>query len=308
MWLVCAGATVGSLAALASRWHWFAELFSHYRLYYLLAQAVLVMVFLNTRRYGWLAATVLLALPNAWYVGPYLLPLLPRAADAQAATQTPQIIALNLGYRNEAHERVLGYLANRQADLLVFSEYTSEWDAALGPVLVEYPHRLLRPRPDPFGMAVYSRSPLLGAQKLDLGTSKNAENFQLGAAVAGRQFEVFALHLFPPTSAARAAQRLEQLRRLTERLIAAPSPRLVIGDLNLTPFSPHFSALLEGSQLLDARRRQGLHITWPSLPLPLWIPIDHCLADPGSGVVDVRVGPAVGSDHYPLEIVLAAID
>ena len=48
MWLVCAGATL-ALVALSSR-HWVAELFSHFRLYYLLAQVVLVMVFLNTRR------------------------------------------------------------------------------------------------------------------------------------------------------------------------------------------------------------------------------------------------------------------
>jgi hypothetical protein len=48
-------------------------------------------------------------------------------------------------------------------------------------------------------------------------------------------------------------------------------------------------------------------VTWPSLPLPLWIPIDHALADPGSGVADVRIGPAIGSDHYPLEIVLTEI-
>ena len=115
------------------------------------------------------------------------------------------------------------------------------------------------------------------------------------------------MHLYPPTSPERASRRLIQLERLAEEVRTAAAPRLVTGDLNLTPFSPHFHQLLARSGLLDARQAQGLHVTWPSLPLPLWIPIDHALADPGSGVADVRIGPAIGSDHYPLEIVLAEI-
>ena len=91
VWLVFAGASLASLIALAADWHWFAELFTHFRLYYLLAQGLLIIVFLNTRRYAWLAVTLLLALPNAWYVGPYLLPLVSGVtAKAEGAT-SPQL-------------------------------------------------------------------------------------------------------------------------------------------------------------------------------------------------------------------------
>jgi endonuclease/exonuclease/phosphatase (EEP) superfamily protein YafD len=306
MWLVCGATVVATVLALFSRWHWFAELFSHFRLYYLLLQAVLIMVFINTRRYLWLVATVLLALPNAWYVMPYLLPLLPGQAQALAAPAGPQVIVVNLGYRNTEHQRVLDYVNERGADVVVLSEYTPAWDAALTAGLSGYPHALRRPRPDPFGMAVYSRRPFIEAEALDLG-AEQSENIRLNTLLGGREINLFAVHLYPPTSPERAARRRRQLHRLAAEVSAAPVPRLVVGDLNLTPFSPHFHELLGRSGLLDARQAQGLHVTWPSLPLPLWIPIDHALADPGSGVADVRIGPAIGSDHYPLEIVLTEI-
>jgi len=306
MWLVCGGTVLATVLALFSRWHWFAELFSHFRLYYLLAQAVLIMVFLNTRRYIWLIATVLLALPNAWYVVPYLLPLLPGQASALAAPASPQIVVVNLGYRNTEHQRLLDYVDGQRPEILVLSEYTPDWDAVLAEGLSEYPHSLRRPRPDPFGMAVFSRRPFLEAGTLDLGVGQ-AENIRLRALLAGREISLFAVHLYPPTSPERAVRRLRQLERLAGEVAAAPVPRLVTGDLNLTPFSPHFHQLLSRSNLLDARQAQGLHMTWPSLPLPLWIPIDHALADPGIGVADVRIGPAIGSDHYPLEIVLTEV-
>ncbi len=306
MWLVCITTTLATILALFSRWHWFAELFAHFRLYYLLAQAVLLMVFLNTQRYAWLVATFLLALPNAWYVMPYLLPLLPSQTQAVAQPEAPQIIVINLSYRNTQSERVLGYLQDQQPALLIFSEYTPAWDAVLADRMTDYPHRLIRPRVDPFGMAVFSRQPLARAASLDLGTP-GAENIQLRTRIGGRDLSIFAVHLFPPTSPTRSAAREQQLARLADAVAQSPPPRLITGDLNLTPFSPYFHTLLADSGLLDARQAQGLHITWPSLPLPLWIPIDHALADPGSGVVDVRIGPAVGSDHYPLEIVLAEV-
>ena len=306
MWLVCFATVLATVLALFSRWHWLAELFSHFRLYYLLAQAVLIMVFLNTRRYLWLALTILLAVPNAWYVAPYLLPLLPGQTSVLADSARPQVVVVNLSYRNSDHQRLLDYVNEQRPELLVLSEYTKVWDAALAGALSGYPYSLRRPRLDQFGMAVFSRQPFIEAAALDLGSGQ-AENIRVRARLGGREISLFAVHLYPPTSPERAARRLRQLERLAGEVRAAPAPRLVTGDLNLTPFSPHFRQLLDRSGLLDARQAQGLHVTWPSLPLPLWIPIDHALADPGSGVSDVRIGPAIGSDHYPLEIVLAEV-
>ncbi len=303
MWFVCVATVFCSVVALFARWHWIAELFTHFRLYYLLAQALLVMVFLNTRRFAWLAAILLLVIPNAWYVGPYLLPLAKNTLASSDVSPAPQVLVINLSYRNNDHERLLRYVAERDPQIVLLAEYTPDWDRLLSARLVDYPHRFSRPRRGPFGMAVYSRQPLGDVESLDLGVT-GSENVRFRARLGGQEFTVFSVHLFPPITAQRARDRQIQLRELATAINETPGLRLVAGDMNLTPFSPLFPDLLRATGLVDARRKQGLQVSWPSAPIPLWIPIDHCLADPHLAVLDVRVGPAVGSDHYPLEITL----
>ncbi|UCG73176.1 MAG: endonuclease/exonuclease/phosphatase family protein [Chromatiales bacterium] len=302
LWVIFTGASLASIIALAADWSWFAELFTHFRLYYLLAQGLLIIAFLNTRRYGWLAVTLLLAAPNAWYVGPYLLPLVTSAGHAAPEREGTQVLTVNLSFRNAEFGKVIDYIEAQQPEVIVLSEYTREWQAALAPALADWPYRAERPRPTPFGMAVYSRQPLRDVEWLDLGVP---ESENLRVALSNHGVELYAVHLMPPSSPQLAAGRNRQLAALAGLLAKSSRPRLVTGDLNLTPFSPYFSRLLAATDLSDTRRTQGLHVTWPAMPVPVWIPIDHSLADPSAGVLDVRTGPDIGSDHFPLEITLA---
>ncbi len=302
LWLIFAGASMGSLISLAADWSWTADLFAHFRLYYLLAQGLLVIAFLNTRRYAWLALTVLLAAPNAWYVGPYLLPLFTAATHEASAHEGPQLVTVNLSYRNAEFGQVVDYIDGLQPELIVFSEYTPAWHAELERALSAWPYRAMRARATPFGMAVYARTPLRDVEWLDLGVP-GSDNLRV--LLEDRDLEVYAVHLTPPMSQQLARDRNRQLAALGQVLARSSRPRLVTGDLNLTPFSPHFGRLLDNTGLRDARKPQGLQITWPALPVPVWIPIDHALADASAGVLDVRTGPDIGSDHFPLEITLA---
>lgn len=302
LWILCVGSSCASLIALAGEWHWFAELFTHFRLYYLLAQGLLIIVFLNTRRYAWLVATVMLAVPNAWYVGPYIAPLLVGARMDADARPGPQILTLNLSATNLETRPAIDYIRRQQPDLVVLSEYTPAWHAAMHDELNDWPYRIVRPREGFFGMAVYSRDAFRRAEQLDFGVP-GSENLRV--ELAKQDITLYAVHFVPPVSPQFAAERDRQLAALARELAGARRPRLVTGDLNLTPFSPYFPRLLAASGLHDARRAQGLHVTWPAMPLPLWIPIDHVLADPEAGVIDVRTGPDIGSDHWPLEITLA---
>jgi endonuclease/exonuclease/phosphatase (EEP) superfamily protein YafD len=73
---------------------------------------------------------------------------------------------------------------------------------------------------------------------------------------------------------------------------------VVVGDFNVTPWSSHFRDVLEVPGVRDCAAGRGHLTTWPSgLPALLRIRIDQCLAAGAVGVVDVRVGESVGSDH-----------
>lgn len=299
--LVFVGATLGSGLALFARHWWFAELFSHFRLYYLLAQALLLLVFMHRHHPVMLTLTLLLAVPNAWSVGPYLLPLVSGRPQPVASASGFSISVINLNYRNGHHERVLRYVAEHSPDVLILSEFTPRWSERLTGLTSVYPHAILEPREGPFGMAMLTRFPLSVADSFDLGVPGSA-NIHAVVDADALKVHIFGVHLQPPTSAVGAEYRNLQLTNLASLAARAGDYVLVVGDLNLTPFSPFYEDLLTQSGLIDARRPQGLHVTWPTMPLPFWIPIDHCLAGVGLNVADVRRGRDLGSDHYPLEI------
>ena len=299
--VVFVGATLGSVLALFARHWWFAELFSHFRLYYLLAQAVLLLVFMHRRHPVMLTLTILLAVPNAWSVGPYLLPLVSGSSQPAASAPGVSISVINLNYRNSHHEPVLSYVGEHSPDVLILLEFTPRWAERLAELPSVYPHAILEPREGPFGMAMLSRFPLDAADTFDLGLPGSA-NIHAVVDTGALAVHLFAVHLQPPTNAVRAGYRNMQLTNLASLTARAGDRVLAVGDLNLTPFSPFYEDLLTQSGLTDARRPQGVHVTWPTMPLPVWIPIDHCLAGGGVTVADVRRGRDLGSDHYPLEI------
>jgi endonuclease/exonuclease/phosphatase (EEP) superfamily protein YafD len=80
---------------------------------------------------------------------------------------------------------------------------------------------------------------------------------------------------------------------------------VVLGDLNITAFSPHFQSLLAQSGLRSAVPGMQWLPTWPTFLPIAGIQIDHALVSPGITVRGVERGPRVGSDHWPLVVDLA---
>jgi endonuclease/exonuclease/phosphatase (EEP) superfamily protein YafD len=79
----------------------------------------------------------------------------------------------------------------------------------------------------------------------------------------------------------------------------------LLGDLNVTPWSPYFQELLAATGLRDSARGWGLQPSWPTMSLLLRVPIDHCLISPELHVTERTLGPDIGSDHFPLLVTLA---
>ncbi|MFO1356449.1 MAG: endonuclease/exonuclease/phosphatase family protein [Gammaproteobacteria bacterium] len=304
-WLALCGLLLATVLAQFGSFSWLAELATHFRIQYVGVALLLVAGFAGLRRLPPALLAAGLAMFNAWCAAPYLFP--GQRPTGMTAGGPPQLVALNLYYRNQAYGTVRDYLRGRDPDVLVLSELTPAWAHELDTVIASYPFQVSRDRYGPWGLGIFSRYPLRDARALNLGVPGTV-NVRAILGLPGRELELVAVHLSSPTSAVHAAQRNQQLAELAQVLgpsRAAPAlPRLLVGDMNLTPFSPYFRTLLARTGLRDARQRAGFLGTWPTwLPL-LQIPIDHCLADPALEVVGVDRGPAVGSDHYPLEVTL----
>lgn len=119
-------------------------------------------------------------------------------------------------------------------------------------------------------------------------------------------FEVVAARFFWPTEP-ETRKSLGALEYVTSQL---PRERMIMaGDFNATPWSHQLRRLDRGLGLI---RRDRAVATFPAQilgrawPLP-FLPIDHLYAGPGWATVSVERGPWLGSDHYPLVVVLAPV-
>lgn len=121
-------------------------------------------------------------------------------------------------------------------------------------------------------------------------------------AAPGGPFTVVAVHLGRPWPFRRfEGERAELIRFVRTQ---SPATTLVAGDFNLPDWTFQLRRLEAGMGL--ERRSRSLS-SWPAfvgdnrMPAPL-LPIDHLFAGRDWDVMDIRRGPFLGSDHYPLVI------
>ena len=108
------------------------------------------------------------------------------------------------------------------------------------------------------------------------------------------------MHLASPVGKYRTDLRNKQLASLAEEIQKINQPTVVVGDFNITPWSPYFEEFIHKSRLRDTRKDLGVYPTWlAQFPL-LTIPIDHGLTSNGIKIGSFMLGNSFGSDHLPI--------
>jgi len=287
MWLYLARLIAFSLLAVSLiGWLpriWWCGLFVHFLPLYTLA-LLLVLPLLWRSRDRWARVVGVAAL--AWNLS-CLVPLWGRPAPGPP---TGRVLLSNVLTSNPEPGRVLSYLQEARADVVVLLEISPQWMAFLQPLLEQYPGQLVHPRSDNFGIVLLSRQPLSQARVLGSELPWLCADTRL----AGKTVRVVAAHPPPPISA-----RASELRN---RITAEVADQLqgtfvLLGDFNDTPWAPSVAPLRARGRLA----RTGLLPSWPTmLPALVRIPIDQCWLGGDLEMVDCQLGPGVGSDHLPL--------
>jgi endonuclease/exonuclease/phosphatase (EEP) superfamily protein YafD len=301
--LVVIASVVVSVFTLASMFgrHLYLELTTHFRLQYALAAT---------------ACLILLAVFHSWRLMPLALCcavvnlafILPYYASASRPQAPPGAMRLRLMHANvlggnKDFAALTAVVEEEHPDVLVLQEFTEWWQEQLRyPLGSLYPYAKLAPRQGGSGMALFSRYPLEGAEVLTLDASSHLA-ILARVNVEGIPLTVLALHPPTPMRRDKFANRNEQFIRAASILRETQGPKVLIGDLNTTMWSPYFSDLVTESGLNNARQGFGLMPSWPvPLPTPLQIPIDHCLVGGSVTVEEIRTGRRTGSDHRPLVV------
>lgn len=289
---------IATVVASAGSWHWILDLASHFRCYYfVLALFSLLAICRKRRRYPQVCLT-LAVIWNGWLILPYYWPQVQPPRPATATTIS--IISLNVFTANPDKADVVSYLRDRHPDLIVVMEIDVDWAFALQELKDLYPHRLIQPRADNFGIGLLSKWPLTDGQFVEFAGTE-LPNIVARIHRDGHEFQVVATHPLPPVGATQSQERNAQLRELADFVKRSNLASIVAGDFNATPWSAAFQDFAVRSELKDSALGWGIQGTWNAKTWLIRIPIDHIFVPTGSIVTRRAVGPSVGSDHFPVE-------
>jgi endonuclease/exonuclease/phosphatase (EEP) superfamily protein YafD len=290
---VCLATLLGFLGPL---W-WCFDLLTHFRVQYCLVLSVLALFTLGARQSMSASLCGLCACLNLAVIVPLYIGASPMLA--QPTARVWRAMFLNVYANNGEYERTIQAVRNAHPDFLVLVEFYPHWLPAFDELHTSYPHAIIYPSPDNFSLALFSTIPWQQADIVPLAIGKLPAVIARIATDHGA-FTLLGTHLLPPMNAHFVELRHIQLTTLSQLLRQTAPPVLLLGDLNMTPWSHLFRHLLADTGLQDSTQGRGIQPTWPTQFPPLGIPIDHCLHSPGIHIVQKRVGPDVDSDHYPL--------
>jgi len=288
------GLVLASALAQAGSLAWFLDLLTHFRLHYALGGALLAPCLLLVRRPVLAGVALAVGLANGLALGL-------GAAPAKPAPFGPglRVAVANVHQPNRDYSTGAALRDAYAPDLLGFVEVDPRWVRALDRTLPGYRYRLEAPRNDSFGVALYSRLRLEEGAVRSLGPDRHPAVIAR-LKVGGRPVRVVLFHAQAPLARSETRARNAELAGLAALHAAFDEPLVVLGDLNVTPWSPAFRQLLQVGQLRDSRRGHGIQGSWPSWAPGLRIPIDHVLVSAEWRVTRRTLGAPHGSDHLPV--------
>jgi endonuclease/exonuclease/phosphatase (EEP) superfamily protein YafD len=300
--ILTAAALLATLGiALAPR-IWLLDLVVHFRLQYAALALLGCLILAATAEPRGALVAFLVVVVNALIAAPLLFSRRsPKSAAAAAQSPAIRLASINVFYRNRQYQRVIDFIARERPDAVVLVEINREWEAALAGVDAEYAHRYTARGKRGKGITLLSRWPLLAAGMLP-GYSEVQSALSATLEIHGRRIELLGIHATWPMGRRRSGLRNQQLRFLGRFARAHPEPLIIMGDLNVSPFSAHFQAFLAAGNLKSAAAGYGWQPTWPTFMPLAGIQIDHALTNAGIVVTGFRRGAPVGSDHLPIVV------
>ena len=288
------------IASLLGRQFWVSEVICNFRAYILVALLITGPVLFSLKRklltFAWLGATL-------WSMMGTASVFLPASQTAISSddVQTIKIMSFNVLGTNQQYDDVIAEIDRHDPDVLVVVEYANLWHAALERIHSAYPHRLQEPRWHGFGIAIFSRLPIV--KKTVSPTAGSRFDSPLVAAtvnVGDRALRIAGVHFLSPRDRLRLDIRNQQIRETGHLLSSDSVPTILVGDFNCVPWSPFLSDFLARTEYRDSRQGFGYDATWHANRGFLRIPIDHAFVSPQVQVHSRTVGQSAGSDHFPV--------
>ena len=301
-WLVLGIACTLSILGFAGHWLWPFNQISHFRGQYFTVLVVCLAYLVFSRFYYAAVLAGSLALVNL----SLLIPLYMSGHSTDNENPKLRIISANVYAENKERHQLSSFVEQANPDFLALFEVDDSWSDVTQSLAQRFNYSRIEPTTGYFGIALFSQYPIKSVEM-----RKFASNSQYAIiahlAVNNKPFHIIAAHVPAPTKKKYFDLRNKQLLDLANTAMELRDPVMLIGDLNITPWSPYFDDVIKQSNLVDSRKGFGIQATWPVQFSLMQIPIDHCLVSPTIEIQQWSRGPDIGSDQYPI-IIDFAID
>jgi len=306
--LFCVLLFAAYILSLGASFFWIFDLFRHFILQYALFGAFIAVLALLRKLWPYALAMVALCGICGYEIISRVDYVAPPAAQDLAGPGLLKIITYNRHNSLTTHQEMVDFIKAENPDIFFILEANQTHAEAVKKDLKEiYPYTIAFPKQDAFGMVAVSKHPWKQKWKTFSQTKiKGIDNFLLIARIqpeGQKPVSFYALHAPPPLTPGRFAQRNAELEHaatfINSKHRDASDNVVLLGDWNITPYSPFFSQLLNTTGFKNQTTTRFFIPTWPTQYYsPFQIPIDHILHRGQMTLVEKRLGPSLGSDHH----------
>jgi len=286
-------------ASLCSQWNNPCELLSHFVYIYVVILILLCLVAeMQNARLALVIATCALAVNVARFAVDWV----PVSNDITSSYGRVKIIEFNCyGPRNKKPTEIGKIAREEKADIICFCEVEGKWNKAIAANFPDYPFKSVFPYN--CGIAVVSKIPIEKSQTLIAQYEQRPRMLITFRLKDGRKLSILLAHPTIPMRKDRFEGRNREFELYAQDLAPVKGPRMIVGDLNCTPWSYYFEKLLKDTGLKDSEKGFGLQPSWPTVyKVPPFLPIDHFLVSPDIQVISRKIEREAGSDHRPVMI------
>jgi endonuclease/exonuclease/phosphatase (EEP) superfamily protein YafD len=288
-----------SLAGYLGKVNMYCEFVSGYKLQLLLAALGCLIYFLLVFNKFWILLSLFCVLLNLGELLPWYFNQ-PKITNVEQ--QHPlKVLSYNVLWSNQQYAKAVSFVNQEQPDIAVFLEAVPNWQEKLKALAPNYPYHISTPKLE---IEIYSKLPLNNSEVKLYGTYRGLVIADL--KVGDRRIKFVATHAYPQLYYGHTGWQIrnQQLEiGIGKYAQTLEQPLIIIGDLNVSMWSPFYHSLIKLSGLLNARQGFGILPTNSGIApqfAVLSAPIDHCLVSSDIQVKSFRLGKAIGSDHLPI--------
>jgi len=222
-----------------------------------------------------------------------------------------KIAQLNINYRNPNVDSIILDLIDSDYDAVLIQEIADEEVDKFARLLLAFPYSIGSNSVDSFSssQALFSRWPMVSRRVHDLGyVEGKVIEVTLAPADGDIPVRILALHPGAPRSPELWGLRNSTLAFIAAEVSSSSLPhQIVIGDVNVSPWSPFFSNLARDGGLQDGVSGHGYIPSWSAFTANNLMRvlssayIDHCLVSPSIVLRAKGQRLIEGSDHLLIE-------